>query len=235
MKFKNNIFFGSTLLGLILLSAFAHQQNKLREIGHISIDFKSDGPKFLSHSTVNKLLIQNIGELSCETKDSLDLIKLEALLENTPYILNAEVFCFPEGTLGINILEKKPLVMIQGDNTYYLDNFGSEFPISESYNPLVPTYIGELNSFQKNNLLALVNFFNKDPFLASELQRIYHKSNSFYVGLKSYDFEVEIGSMSMVSDKLLKLKVFCTYKQNNELEKKYKLISLKFKNQIVGS
>ena len=235
MKFKNNIFFGLTLIGLILLSAFAHQQNKRREIGHISINFKNDGPKFLSLSFVNKLLIQNIGELSCETKDSLDLIKLEALLENTPYILNAEVFCFPEGTLGINILEKKPLVMIQGDNTYYLDNFGSEFPISESYNPLVPTYIGELNSFQKNNLLALVNFFNKDPFLASELQRIYHKSNSFYVGLKSYDFEVEIGSMSMVSDKLLKLKVFCTYKQNNELEKKYKLISLKFKNQIVGS
>ena len=103
MKFKNNIFFGLILIGLILLSVFAHQQNKLREIGHISIDFKNDGPKFLSLSTVNKLLIQNIGELSCETKDSLDLTKLEALLENTPYISNAEVFCFPEGTLGINI------------------------------------------------------------------------------------------------------------------------------------
>ena len=235
MKFKNNIFFGLTLIGLILLSAFAHQQNKLREIGHISIDFKSDGPKFLSHSTVNKLLIQNIGELSCETKDSLDLIKLEALLENTPYILNAEVFCFPEGTLGINILEKKPLVMIQGDNTYYLDNFGSKFPISESYSPLVPVFIGELNSFDKNNLLALVNFFNEDPFLKSELKTIYHKSNSFFVGLRSYDFEVEIGSISKTSDKLLKLKVFCAYQDNNELEKKYKLISLKYKNQIVGS
>ena len=167
MKFKNKIFFGLTLIGLMLLSAFAHQQNKQREIGYISINFINDGPNFLSLAFVNKLLIQNIGELSCETKDSLDLIKLEALLENTPYILNAEVFCFPEGTLGINILEKKPLVMIQGDNTYYLDNFGSEFPTSESYSPLVPVFIGELNSFDKNNLLALVNFFNEDPFLKS--------------------------------------------------------------------
>ena len=235
MKFKNNFFFGLTLTGLILLSAFAHQQNKLREIGHISINFQGDGPKFLSPSTVNKLLIQNIGELSCETKDILDLIKIEALLENTPYILNAEVFCFPEGTLGINILEKKPLVMIQGDNTYYLDNFGSEFPITESYSPSVPVFIGELNSFHKNNLLALINYFNEDSFLKSELKTIYHKSNSFYVGLRSYDFDVEIGSMSMVLDKLLKLKVFCAYTDNNELEKKYKLISLKYKNQIVGS
>ena len=147
-------------MGLILLSVFAHQKNNHRKIGQLSINYKNDGPKLLSSSFVNKLLIQNIGELSCETKDSLDLTKLEALLENTPYILNAEVFCFPEGTLGINILEKKPLVMIQGVNTYYLDNLGGEFPISESYSPLVPVFIGELNSFDKNNLLALVNFFN---------------------------------------------------------------------------
>ena len=73
------------------------------------------------------------------------------------------------------------------------------------------------------------------PFFKSELKIIYHKSNSFYVRLKSYDFEVEIGSMTMVLDKLLRLKVFCAYQNNNELEKKYKLISLKFKNQIVGS
>tara|TARA_Y100000996_G_scaffold412160_1_gene397648 strand:- start:54 stop:761 length:708 start_codon:yes stop_codon:yes gene_type:complete len=235
MKLKNNIFFGLTLIVIILLSAFAHQQNKRRKIGSISINFKSDGPKFLSRSFVNKLLIQNIGELSSETKDSLDLSRLETLLENTPYILNAEAFCFPEGTLGINILEKKPLVMIQGDNSYYLDNFGSEFPVSESYSPLIPIYNGELNSSDKNNLLTLVNFFNEDPFLKGEIETIYNKSNSFYVGLKSYDFEVEIGGMSMILDKLLKLKVFCTYQENNELEKKYKLISLKFKNQIVGS
>ena len=83
--------------------------------------------------------------------------------------------------------------------------------------------------------MSLVNLFNKDPFLKSELKTIYYKSNSFYVGLKSYDFQVEIGTMSMVYDKILKLKVFCAYQNNNELQKKYKLISLKFKNQIVGS
>jgi hypothetical protein len=116
-----------------------------------------------------------------------------------------------------------------------LDNLGIEFPISESYSPLVPVFLGELDSFQKNNLLSLVNLFNKDPFLKSELKTIYYKSNSFYVGLKSYDFQVEIGTMSMVYDKILKLKVFCAYQNNNELQKKYKLISLKFKNQIVGS
>jgi hypothetical protein len=40
------------------------------------------------------------------------------------------------------------------------------------------------------------------------------------VGLRSYDFEVEIGTMSMILDKILKLKVFCAYQNNNELQKK---------------
>lgn len=235
MKFKNHIFFGLILMGLILLSVFAYQKNNRRKIGQISINYKNDGPKFLSTSFVNKLLIQNIGELPWETKDSLDLNMLEISLENTPYILNAEVFSFPEGTLGINIQERKPLLKVQDEKIYYLDNLGIEFPMSESYRPLVPIFIGELDSFQKNNLLSLVNFFNKDPFLKSELKTIYYKSNSFYVGLRSYDFEVEIGTMSMILDKILKLKVFCAYQNNNELQKKYKLISLKFKNQIVGS
>ncbi len=235
MKFKNHIFFSLILIGLILLSVFAHQKNNRRKIGKISINYKNDGPKFLSSSFVNKLLIQNIGKLPCETKDSLDLSMLETSLENTPFILNAEVFSFPEGTLGINIQERKPLLKIKGVKTYYLDNLGIEFPTSESYRPIVPVFIGELDSLQKNNLLSLVNLFNKDPFLKTELKIIYYKSNSFYVGLKSYDFQVEIGTMSMVLDKILKLKVFCAYQNNNELQKKYKLISLKFKNQIVGS
>ena len=225
------IFISLILVGCFLFSNFKyHQKNNLK----INVSY-SNPPRFLNDSIVNKLLTQNLPLKYSLQKDSLDLNMLETSLENTPYILNAEVFSFPEGTLGINIQERKPLLKIQDEKTYYLDNLGIEFPISESYSPLVPIFIGELDSFQKNNLLSLVNLFNKDPFLKSELKTIYYKSNSFYVGLKSYNFQVEIGTMSMVYDKILKLKVFCAYQNNNELQKRYKLISLKFKNQIVGS
>ena len=37
--------------------------------------------------------------------------------------------------------------MIKGEKSFYLDNFGSEFPISKSYLPKVPAFVGELNSF----------------------------------------------------------------------------------------
>ena len=97
-------------MGLIFLSAFAHQKIMNVEIGQIIINFKNDGTGFISPDIVNKLLIQKKGELPWEAKDSLDLNMLETFLENTPYILNAEVFSFPKELLGINIHEKKHLL-----------------------------------------------------------------------------------------------------------------------------
>lgn len=235
MKFKNHLFFGLIFSMLILLSAFAYHKNNQRKIEQINIDFKNDRSKFLSPLVVNKLLIQIKGELPWEIKDSLALNMLETFLENNPYIHNAEIFSFLDGTLGVNIQEKKPLVCVQGKTGYYMDDFGSKFPISKSYKAIVPVYEGELEEHQKNQLLMLMNALNQDPFFKRELKTIYHKSNTLFIGLKSYDFEVEMGSINKLNDKLARLKVFCAYQDNNELKKKYRLISLKFKNQIVGS
>ena len=181
------------------------------------------------------MLIQKKGELPWESKDSLDLNMLETFLENNPYVLKAEVFSFPEGILGINIQEKQALVEIKGEKSFYLDRFGTKLPFSKSYQPKVPTYVGELNEINEKGLLSLINFFNQDPFLKSELITVYYKSDNFYLELKSYDFEVEIGDMTQLQNKLQRLKIFCAYQMNSKLEKKFKLISLKFKNQIVGS
>ena len=235
MRFKNYLFFGLIFIAMVALSAFAHYKNKQRLVNNIEIDFENSQAKFLSLALVNKLLIQKKGELPWEGKDSLDLNMLETFLEHNPYILNAEVFNLPKGILGVKIQERKSLVRIQGKTHYYLDKSGFKFPISKVHKPMVPIFIGELEEQQKNDLLTFLNVCNQDPFFMRELNTIYHKSNSFFIGLKSYDFDIEIGSLNDVNDKLLKLKVFCAYQDNNKLDKKYRLINLKFKNQIVGS
>ena len=235
MRYKNYLFISLIILGLIFLSGVAHYKNNERKIGQIIIDFKNDGTGFISPDIVNKLLIQKKGELPWEAKDSLDLNMLETFLENNPYVLKAEVFSFPEGILGINIQEKQAIVRVKGEKTFYLDKFGTKLPLSKSYLPKVPTFVGELNEISKKGLLSLIYFFNKDPFLKSELITIYYKSDNFYIKLRSFDFEVEIGDMTQLQNKLQRLKIFCAYQMNSKLEKKFKLISLKFKNQIVGS
>ena len=60
------------------------------------INFESHGADS-NDSLVDKLLIQNKGELPWKAKDSLVLSMLESLLEDNPYIDNAEVFHFQQG------------------------------------------------------------------------------------------------------------------------------------------
>ena len=235
MRLKKYFFFVTVLILVILMSVFAHFRNNNRLVEKVIVNFESQGAQFLSDSLVNKLLIQNKGGLPWKTKDSLVLSMLETLLENNSYVDNAEVYHFRQGILGINIREKSPVVRIQGTDKYYLDKAGNQFPISNNHTQKVPLYMGALEEEQKEDLLLLINNIYKDPFLRNELASVHYRSNSYFIGLRSYGFEVEIGLIRRIAEKLSMLKVFCAYHDNHRLKKEYTLINLKFKDQVVGS
>ena len=235
MRIKKYLFFAMVLIMMILMSAVAYFRNKNCLVEKFVVNFESQGPHFLSYSLVDKLLIQNKGELPWKGKDSLVLNMLESSLEKNPYIDIAEVYHFKKGILGVNIQEKKPVVRIQSSDQYYLDKEGNQFPISNNYTPKVPLFMGILQEDNKKDLLLLIKHLNKDAFLKNELAYIHFRSNSYFIGLRSYAFEVEIGQVRFLDEKISKLKVFCAYHDINKMKSEYNLINLKFKNQVVGS
>ncbi len=235
MKYKNQLFFGIVLILMVMMSSFSYLNNSKRLIEKIEINFESQGGRFLTAFLVNKLLIQKNGVLPWKAKDSLVLSMLETFLENNTYVDNAEVFQFKKGVLGVAIREKKAVIRIQGTEQFYLDKEGNNFPISKNYTPQIPLFLGEFKEDLKNEILSLTKQLNDDPFIRAELASIQYRSNSYFIDLKSYEFEIEIGQIRRIAEKISKLKVFCAYYNNNLLEKKYSLINLKFKNQVVGS
>ena len=235
MKVKNYAFFGLIFLLVLSLSGFAHFKNKDREVTEFVISFEFNYSRFLNDSLVNKLLIQNTQSLPWKSLDSLDLNMLESLIEKNPFIQNAEVFNYPQGIVGVRIQERKPVLRILGDANYYIDQFANKVPVSKRYSPNVPVFVGMLSEARKKEVLYILKAIKQDLFFERELAVIFIKNNSYYLELRSFDFEIEIGRLNDFSAKLDKLKVFCAYQQNNESEKQYKHISLKFKNQIVGS
>lgn len=235
MQLNKYLFFTTVLILTVLICVFAHLRNNKRLVEKVAIHFEPQEARFLSAAFVDKLLIQNKGALPWKPKDSLVLIMLETLIEENPYVQNAEVFHFQQGVLGVNIQEKNAVVRVQGSEQYYLDKAGNQLPISKNHTPKVPVFLGALEEEQKDDLLSLIDQIDKDSFLQGELASIHYRSNSYFIGLRSYGFEVEIGQMRHLSQKLSKLKVFCAYHDNYNLEKNYTLINLKFKNQVVGS
>lgn len=235
MRIKNTLFFAFLMILVLLVSVFAHYRNGRRLIEKVTIEFEGLGAHFLDPSSVDKLLIQNKGALPWKAKDSLALSMLEALLESNPFIDNAEVFHFQQGTLGIRILEKTPMVKVANEAYYFLDQKGDSIPPSKKYVPNIPVFEGVIGNGQKKDLLELLKKIEADPFLRNELKSVNCRSNSFFIEMKSFGFEVEIGTLNQIDEKLLKLKVFCAYHKNQTSDKEYRLINLKFKNQVIGS
>ena len=235
MQLNKYLFFTTVLILTVLICVFAHLRNNKRLVEKVAIHFEPQEARFLSAAFVDKLLIQNKGALPWKPKDSLVLSMLETFLEKNTYVDNAEVFHFQQGILGVSIQEKKAVVRVQTSNPYYLDKSGDLFPISKNYTPKVPLFMGTLKEPQKQHLLSLIDQFNADPFLRDELASIHYRSDSYFIGLRSYGFEIELGTLGRMSEKLSKLKVFCAYHDNHPMERKYTLINLKFKNQVVGS
>ena len=135
-------FKGGYLVGLLLLAigclSFAGTRSKQRKISDIEIIFNGGDARFLSVDIVNKLLIQSNDSLFFQQKDMVALKEIEQQLLRYPVIKTAQLYTVPQGKLYVEIDERDPMVRVQGERAYYVDEFGVEIPLSNRYSARVP-------------------------------------------------------------------------------------------------
>ena len=234
MKIKDIIFFTVMIFIMLSIIGFSYWRNKKRLIKIDEIVFISGSPKFLNYELINKLLEIELDKIS-ESKESINLTSLESFFETNPYIYNAELYYYPNGSLGISIKEEEPELKIISDTIFYFNYEGFKVPVSKKYKPDLPIFIGNPEKSKIKELLFLVSDFKKDYFLKKELKTIRHESNSYYIKLNSFDFEVEFGSINNLEEKIKKLKVFSAFYNSMKTKSNYKKISLKYNKQVVAS
>ena len=234
MKIKNIVFFTIIFSIMLLLIGLSNWRNQKRLINIDEIVFESGTPKFLSYELINNLLKVKLDRIS-KSKKSIDLNSLELFFETNPYIYNAELYYYPSGSLGISLKEQVPELKIFSDTIFYYNYDGVKIPVSNNYKPNLPHFLGSPNKNKVKELLFLVNNFKKDDFLKNQLKTIRYESNSYYIKLNSFDFEVEFGTVNNIEEKIKKLKVFSAFYQSIRTKSDYKKISLKYNKQVVAS
>ena len=234
MKTKNILFLTIIFVIMLLSIGFSNWRNEKRLIKVDEIIFESGMPKFLNHELINNILNSELDNVS-KSQETINLKTLELLFESNPFIYNAELYYNPSGSMGIRIKEQVPELIIVSDTIFYINNEGDRIPVSDNYKPVLPSFLGDLNKNKVKELLQLVNNFKKDDFLKNQLNSIRYESNSYYIKLNSFDFEVEFGTLKNIEDKIQKLKVFSAYYNSMKTKLDYKKISLKYNKQIVAS
>lgn len=220
---------------VIFLYAFSSQRNGARKIKPPVVEFVNANDLFITHETVNKLLIENNANPQSIAKDKLDLNKLEQTINNHDMVQESEVFVSIDGVLKAVVTQKIPIARIFDESgSFYIDSEGNRMPLSAVRTARVPIVLGAIDHVKQENLHELLLLIQKDDFLKKNITgiEILH-GGSLKMTNRNYDYVIEFGKTVSVERKFDNYKAFLQKAIQDTIIEQYKVINLKFTQQVV--
>ncbi len=221
--------------GLFFLYSFSSAKNLSKKIRKVEIEFEEGANDFLTQDMVNKLLIQNQKKVQNQAKSVIDLQGLEYRVLSNPYIEKATVYYTIDGVLKTIVKQREPIARVNAFNSsYYVDKQGVEVPLSENYSARVILVTGNISKENLKEITGFVNVILADDFLKKEVIGIHKKQNNeFVLSVRSGSYKIELGKLSGIRTKFMKLKAFYNSIGDYKKIEQYKTINLKYHNQVV--
>lgn len=236
------------LAGLIMLTSFnANRQNKIVcENVAISINQES-GIFFLDNEDVKGILLHSFGDsVKGDQIQKIDVGRIEKVLENDPYVQDAETWLDANGELHIQIVQKQPIARVinkYGVN-YYINENANKIPISSKFTARVPVVTGNVQEGTNQtdmittpvlkNVLTLTRFIHNNTFWNAQIEQVSVANNGTFVLIpKLGNHKIEFGGIDNMEDKFHKLEIFYTDGLSYVGWDKYETIKLDYKGQIV--
>ena len=230
----------SYIKGLILLTvvmflyAFAFNRNNDSSIRSVNIDFIGENTLYISKADVDKMLIQNHEYVQCIDKKKLDLNELEIRISDNAMIESAEAYLNVKGDLHIEIEQRSPLARVVSDPSYYIDQHGKRMPLSKQYSARVLLVHGVNSESCLKDVYRLLKVIDADAFLKLyTTDLIIHADQQISMRLRDCSFEVLLGDLVHLDQKIKNFKAFYQKAKKDKLLKRYKAVNLKFNQQVV--
>ncbi|WP_026915210.1 cell division protein FtsQ/DivIB [Christiangramia portivictoriae] len=233
---KRSLKFIQPLILILLLGGlygFAEHRHKNRNLTGIMVNFTDTENLYVTEEVVNKLLIQTNDSVSSIDKETLDLNRVEAMLNDHDMIENAEVFLTLDGKLKATVSQRKPIGRVAGNSSFYLDRNGEIMPLSKYYSARVPLMFG-FDGSTVAEVYGIVSYIQNDDFLRKHITGISRlNAEAYALELRENDFEVYFGDTTNVDLKFNNLKAFYKKATKDKKLNTYKKVNLQFGDQVV--
>ena len=221
------------LAGLSALFAFSEERHAKRKVNNIKVRFVGEENLYITEASVNKLLKQKWKEPSGVTEENIVLNKVENHLDQNPMISKSEVYLTVNGTLGINVKQRTPLVRIMSSSPYYLDTEGQPMPLSANYSARVPL-VNHVAKKDLNDVFLMAKTIDKDSFLKKHITDIQKDNADRYAWrIRAFDFVIILGNAEHLDRKIKNFKAFYQKAKKDNMLDVYETINLMYTNQVV--
>ena len=234
MKFKIlNIVF--VLINIIIVGGiiFFNLKNTSDKLifNEKNIQFSSNN--FINNDSIKINLLDNYKSLDSLNADIETVYEIEQIITRIPFVKKANVYMTVNSELNIRVQEKKPVLNLYNSD-YLLSENGQLIPKIDSLNIDLISFFGEIDPTIYTNLSNLSKMIMKDDFLKDHIKYIYSDSLSFYLSVNRFNYNIELGSLENISEKLINYKVFIASIMDDEILNKYSHLNLKFNKQVIA-
>ena len=234
MKFKIlNIVF--VLINIIIVGGiiFFNLKNTSDKLifNEKNIQFSSNN--FINNDSIKINLLDNYKSLDSLNADIETVYEIEQIITRIPFVKKANVYMTVNSELNIRVQEKKPVLNLYNSD-YLLSENGQLIPKIDSLNIDLISFFGEIDSTIYTNLSNLSKMIIKDDYLKDHIKYIYSDSLSFYLSVNRFNYNIELGSLENISEKLNNYKVFMASIMDDEILNKYSHLNLKFNKQVIA-
>ena len=203
---------------------------------------------FVNKADVKRFLDKEYGGYIGTVLDSIDLCRIETIIDGRSAVMKSQAFVTKDGTLHIKVTQRKPIVRFQKtDGGFYADAEGYVFPLQSSYASYVQIIDGDIPINMKSGhkgeienpeekiwfdkVMKLVNFIEGSPWKERIVQ--IHVGNGGELTLIPREGEEKfiIGQPMNIEDKFARIEKY--YTAIAPLQRNYKTINLIFDGQIV--
>ncbi len=215
------------------LYSFTSLRNETRKLTSVDIEFEAGNNLFITHQSVNKLLIQNEDNVTSIAKERVVLNTLENALNANEMIQHAEVYLTVDGRLGAKIKQRTPIARVIKNRSFYIDLEGRVMPLSPSFSARVPMVTGTIDTKNVADIHTLAKYIYQDEFLKKNVTEIHKAGNAFELRLRVDDFSVTVGKAEELEKKFNNFKAFYQKAMKDKNLDTYKKVDLQFNSQVV--
>jgi cell division protein FtsQ len=220
---------------IVFLYSFTSKRNEDRKIKKPVVEFLEEGSLFLTHETVNKLLIENNQDQQTIGKVNLDLNKLEKSINEHDMVEKSEVFVSIDGVLKAVVKQKTPIARIfDAEGSFYIDLKGNRMPLSDVNTARVPLVSGEIDDMDRKDLFEVLKLIYNDDFLKKNIIgiQVLH-GGSLKMANRNFNYVIDFGKTKNIGKKFDNYKAFFQKAVQDSTISKYQEINLKFTQQVV--
>ena len=230
------------LLGLVLIAYMVwaalrwHEGNEGQMCERVDIVVEDSAKaSFVSAGDIKEMLLQKKIYPEGREMQAISLREIETLLENHPFVLEAECYKSSVGVLHVGVKQRLPILRVMtGKDDYFIDAHGDKVN-HEAYTADVVVASGSISTgYAKEKLANVGRLLAYDDFWNGQIEQInVLEDGAIELVPRVGNHIVAMGQPDDFESKLVRLREFYKRVLPKVGWNKYNRISLEYSNQIV--